>query len=409
MTYEILNDELSFYRSDPKEISIILESMIKILRVDRTPEGIQDALKVLFSAPSILVLKLLAKHKLGPALFILSEADKHYEFWSSDPQGKALYNIVEKYYFRSQKRYQIAKDTAKHIVGLFNKAGIQPLMIRGITIADLLYYDPAIRVFSDIDFVVSSEEFSQAYNILSMFPKHSKMKTCTTFTVDSYNEENLKLYIDLHGFYPTENRGIGEIILGYDYGNYVMQFYNRSKIVDSSIGSIRTIGENDLLQYLCIHFTKHLIKGGGYLLGLCDIAFLIHRYGEYLDWDEIIKLDSGNSLYPPLVFSSHWLGVNVPNDILEKIRKKTSRMFQKRVEIEKNSFGSATLGLNLPKYVSPLWASYSQKMISIFTPPFEYLENRGIIKPDTNRFISYLLWFKFLFDTYLLKKSELKY
>ncbi|MGB9595638.1 MAG: nucleotidyltransferase family protein [Candidatus Poribacteria bacterium] len=402
MELDTLYSKLNSYQSNLREVSAILEAMTKILRIDRTLEGIQDALKVLFSASSISVLKLLAKHKVGPAVLILSGSNK---YWSSDPQGKALYNVLEKHYALSKRQYQIAKNAIQNVIELLNKGGIQPLVTRGISIADLVYPDPVMRLFSDIDLVVSSKEYLQAVDILSIFQKCDEIKCCTTFIINPDDKENSKIYIDLHGFCKTEHKDLSEKIIGRSYGSGTTDFYDRSKLADSPIGKIRTLSENDLLQYLCLHWTKHLIKGGANLIGLCDIAFLIYKYNEYLDWDEIVRQNDGNFLYPPLVFSSYWLGANVPNDILEKFKEKTTRTFQKRVEIEKNNFGSTTLGLTPPKYIPPLWASYDQKIASIFNPPFEYLENRGIIKSDTNLFYAYFCWFKFLMNTYLLKRT----
>ncbi len=397
-----LHNNLHSYRSDVKEVSVILRSITKILCVNRTLEGIQDALKDLILASPISTLKLLAKHKVGPALFVLLKLSG---MWSNDPQEKALYNVLEKYYILSQKHYQIAKNVFQNIVRLLNKAGIKPLVTRGISAADLLYPDPAMRSFSDIDLVVSSKEYTQARDILSLFKKYVVGKYSTTFFISPNGEEESSIYIDLHSFYKTDHKDLSEKIIGCSYNNNMMRFYDRSMVTDLPMGKIRTLSENDLLQYLCLHWTKHLIKGGASLIGLCDIAFLIQKYNENLDWDKIIEQNSGNFLYPPLVFSSHWLGANIDNDVLEKIKRRTTQIFQKRVEIEKNSFGSITLGLTSPKYIPPLWASFNQKITSIFDPPFEYLENNGIIKSDTNMFIAYICWLKFVLNTYLLKKT----
>lgn len=397
-----LYSDLYSYQSNPNKVSAILECLTKILRIDRTHDGIKDALKGLFSNSPVSILKLLAKHKVGPAIFALLKSNK---YWSSDPQGIALYNILEKQYALSQKHHQITRNALQNIIGILNEVGIQPLITRGISVADLLYPDPVMRLFSDIDLVISSDEYPRAQNILSIFQKTSEFKHTTTFLVNPNDKENLKLYIDLHRFSETEHKELLEKIIGSSYIYELACFYNRSKITDSPIGKIRTLSDGDLLQYLCLHWTKHLLKGGATLIGLCDIAFLIHKYNECLDWDEIINQNNGNFLYPPLVFSLYWLGANIPNDILEKLKKRATRTFQKRVEIEKNSYGSISLGLISPKYIPPLWASYNQKFASIFIPPFEYLEDKGIIKSDTNSFVAYYRWFKFLINTYLFKKA----
>jgi hypothetical protein len=88
------SEELIFLETNSKDISTVIEAMAQILRVDRTTEGIQDALKTLFSTSPIALVKALIIHRVGSALFVLSGAKNSSEFWMSDVQGRLLYNII---------------------------------------------------------------------------------------------------------------------------------------------------------------------------------------------------------------------------------------------------------------------------------------------------------------------------
>jgi hypothetical protein len=397
------SEELIFLETNSKDISTVIEAMAQILRVDRTTEGIQDALKTLFSTSPIALVKALIIHRVGSALFVLSGAKNSSEFWMSDVQGRLLYNILVNYYSCSQKRIQIAREAAKRSIEALNVVGIKPLILKGITLAELLHHDPAMRTFGDIDLIISQDEYLRAYNAMSIFQKCSETSISSCFAVNPDAKEDLRINIDLQSCGKVKYRSITQKILGFNHQDEVAKTYSRSIPTDSSIGSIRTISESTLLQYLCTHYMEHFVGGSASLSGLCDIAFLIHKYHTTLDWDEIIISSKGNLIYPPLLLSSRWLGAEIPEEILKKVRTKSNRAVQKRVEKVVDNFDSAIFGYHDQKYLPSQWSSRIRLISLALFPSADHLEARGLLDANSNIVMAYLRWFKHLWNTYHIR------
>lgn len=396
----------SIFQYNSEDILPAIKAMTGILRVDRTPEGIQDALKTLFLASSNTIASVLMRHRIGSSLFVLSGAKESAEHWKNDPQSETLYRMLEDYYICFQKRYQMAKEVAKYCIGLLNNVGIQPLIVKGIMLAESLYEDPAMRTFGDFDFIFSPEEYQQAYDAMSVFQNKSKTGISSSFVTNPGAEDDFLLNIELKSYGEIKYMSIPEKILGYNYQREMTKAYAKSKSIYSSIGNIRILGESDLLQYLCTHYMKHLVANSASLASLFDIALLICKYDKSLDWDEILRSSKGNLMYPPLKLSSRWLGSDIPYTALKKLKTNASRVVQRRVEIEAETFESV-IYKNKPRQYSPrLWSSRSRLIFLALFPSIEHLENLQLMNPNTNLFIAYLGWFKRLWNTYIIKSGK---
>jgi hypothetical protein len=62
-------------------------------------------------------------------------------------------------HLRCRAYNQIHERALIEILSLFNQAGIQPLLLKGLALAYLYYPDPALRPVGDIDLLLKKEDF----------------------------------------------------------------------------------------------------------------------------------------------------------------------------------------------------------------------------------------------------------
>jgi hypothetical protein len=412
---------------DLNELYHPVEAMTQILRVDRTSESIQTGLETLSSTPLSLVAKTLLLHGVGPSLFVLSGAKSSAE----DLGSRGLYRLLKGQYALSEKRLAIARTLLSQSVECLNRAGIQPLLVKGILLAESIYPDPAMRLFSDIDFFVSPQEYPKAKEALSIFQKASDKNGFTYFVANAKASFDLKFGIDLHQYGFTSADSSREVeLFGFKLnGNPEMrEIYETSEISESPFGQIRRMQPYFILRYLCRHCMKHLISGTADLRGLCDIAFLLHHMGNFLEWETVlpwqvhdsasVKDRDGNVFYTPLLLASRWLGAPVSDDVLNRLRTVTSRSIQRRALIEASTFGAMSCGHLSPYLASGLWCPWYKfwpRLIQRAFPSVQTLKGKVFLDRSLHPMVRYYHWYRYVWQRHLkpmvqilLKKSVLR-
>lgn len=396
----------------PSGASDIIAAIIQILQVDKQPESIQKGLDALSIAPIQTVTQTIIQHMIGPALFVLSGMQNP-EF-PIRPNQLNLYKILKAQYELSRKSFEIANTSSKKITGILNSIGIYPLFLKGITLAESLYPDPIMRPFSDLDIIVSIDEYQSARKALLVFQEIGSDSWSSSFIANPSDERYLWLSIDIQHYDKTGyiKKPI-EQFLGINYQEEIGRIYDSSNIIDSKFGQIRVANEDFLLRYLCVHYMKHLLKGFGKILGLCDIALLIEKYGQQLDWESFdFQIFSGskkincNPFYPPLLFASKWLKADVPENMIEKLRTNSSHSIKHRVEIEKMTFGSSIFkdctshAFKGYRIWLPKGQVLSMTICSIF-PTIRALREDGFLSQGENILSGYIKWYKLKFELYI--------
>jgi hypothetical protein len=143
----------------------------------------------------------------------------------------------------------------QNVLILLNRAGIDPVLVKGWAIARL-YPESGLRPYGDIDLCVNPKQFAAGKAALS-------------------NDE-INSQVDLHeGFAKLDNRSWDEL-------------YARSQVLKIDRVEVRVLGPEDHLRALCFHFLR---EGAWRPLWLCDIAVAIESRPANFDWDLFMGLD----------------------------------------------------------------------------------------------------------------------
>ena len=137
----------------------------------------------------------------------------------------------------------------KEVVQLLRSNGIEPILVKGWSIARL-YVEPGLRPYGDIDLCVNPDQYLIAKGL-----------------VDDLATSDIR--VDLHkGFVRFGNQSWNEL-------------HSRSRCLEIEGVEVRTLGPEDHLRLLCFHFLR---EGAWRPLWLCDVAVATETRTPDFDW-----------------------------------------------------------------------------------------------------------------------------
>ena len=169
----------------------------------------------------------------------------------------------------------------KRVARFFEQRGIEFLAHKGPALAQLLYRNPAMRQFGDLDIIVRSRDFGRTKDALielgydpglHLSPRHEQalLRSGYERSFGLNSERNLlELQWQIVPRFYSININIDAL-------------FNRSIQINLDGVSLQTIGPEDLLLVLCVHAAKHEWAQLGMLRDIAALA----KFD--LNWDWII-------------------------------------------------------------------------------------------------------------------------
>lgn len=195
------------------------------------------------------------------------------------------------------------------------RSEIPMLAIKGPALAWLLYGNLGLRSSTDLDLLVSKQHVHAASDVLLQRGYAASIPLVREWEdalIERYVERSFwrsqpSTIVDLHwGLMPREMTP----------GQAFDRVWGNSQTVQLGQALIATLGDEDLLLFLCFHGAKH---GWSRLLWLCDLAELI-RTRTSLDWDRVRARAAAHGgrrmLDLSLRLAHDALGAPVPAEIL---------------------------------------------------------------------------------------------
>jgi hypothetical protein len=200
----------------------------------------------------------------------------------------------------------------KRIARSFEQHGIEFLAHKGPALAQLLYHNPAMRQFGDLDIIIRSIDFARAKKALIELGYDPHLH------LSPRQEKSL-----LHSGYEcsfglNSERNLLELQWQIVPRFYSIDFdidalFSRSIQIDLDGRSLRTMGHEDLLLALCVHAAKH---DWSQLAMLRDIAALA-RFDLNWNWiaAEARRLGILKILQVSLLAASKLLNISFPGQL----------------------------------------------------------------------------------------------
>ncbi|MCI8589361.1 MAG: hypothetical protein HFE77_01395 [Clostridiales bacterium] len=178
-----------------------------------------------------------------------------------------------------------------YLVDLLDSAGIQTIHFKGITLARLLYAEPEKRCCNDLDFYIDSKNYSNALNLLLSNGFLIQTEFDGHHIVLNYHDVSVEMHTTF--FHPNDK----------------ISFTVHTKYLQQIVIKGRTLiifSPTYQFVFLLLHYFVHAKKGGKYtnnellfqqyqirpVIGinkLLDIALLVEKYGEKIEWNQCVS------------------------------------------------------------------------------------------------------------------------
>jgi hypothetical protein len=177
-------------------------------------------------------------------------------------------------------RYTVFARELGAVLDAFAGAGVPALVLKGAALAEILYPDPALRPFADLDFLIRRRDLERADCALRaagyarLADEHSWQYDAEWDAATVY-ERHGGARVDLHWALLSEPR------CGWDAAAAETVW---ERAVDARLAgrAARTLGREDTLLHLAAHLAIHHALAG--LPWVWDLALIVERWGPALDW-----------------------------------------------------------------------------------------------------------------------------
>ena len=206
-----------------------------------------------------------------------------------------------------------------HLISALDARNIPVIFLKGIVLANEVYESIGLREMNDLDLLVSPGHLRAVAEMLDDMGYRPMNDICPEASGPEGHH--------LPGFLKE---GCAKIEVHWNIANADKPYsiepeILRQRAVPLDIGGVRalSLSREDLLLHLCLHASYlHQFYFG--LRPSCDIAEVIDRFGEKMDWDAIIERTHswrwGRGVYLSLHLAHELLGAAVPEKVLGALR-----------------------------------------------------------------------------------------
>jgi hypothetical protein len=248
-------------------------------------------------------------------------------------QGKA-------HCFSSQARNMKVYAELKTALEALTGGGLPVIVLKGAVLAELVYQHVGLRTMADVDLLVDKKNLDKAGSILERLgyvpDEHHRDKHWYRehhHHMVPYVSSDGSMTIEIH-WHIIERTAFNDLP--------IEELWAHARAV--KIASVPCLALS--AEHMLLHVGLHLSSPNrfqGQLRGLYDVAELLRRYGDDLDWAEVCRIaaiaDARKYLYVVLCLARDALGAPVPIVAIKQLRREISFLpFEERLVMQ--------LGLN---------------------------------------------------------------
>jgi hypothetical protein len=274
------------------------------------------------------LLDLAEYHGVGP---LLSYNLLHGNFSGGVP-GPYAEKLNAKYHNNLYKNVILADELNKALTA-FGKSNIPVIVLKGVTLAELLYNNPGLRVVSDMDIIVPVNMIDTARALITELgyglSDVKKSWKHPFHDIPYCKQARLPVFIELHR--NLDDPSLVNIPLD--------DIWKRAQSFQMQGTASLLLSPEDTLLYLSGCFVK---PSNFNLKTLGDITELLKKYNGLLDWDYILKSARSWQVYISLTYTLKMarslLRAPVPDTVTKTLMTGFFRSFLLRLLINRDTF-----------------------------------------------------------------------
>ena len=226
-----------------------------------------------------------------------------------------LAEAAERRYFASAVRNAGRRAELRSVLDVLGSAGIPVIPVKGVVLDEGVYGPDVPRTFDDLDVLVHRSDLSGARAELGQLGYHGR-------AVPRFEEVDHRFH-DVQLFRPTN--GTHQCLeVHWDlwpasrFGSIVDDLWRRARPGQVAGTDALLLSDEDTLLHLAIHRTSAALR----LRFVCDVAELVRRRGDALDWEAIehraAAIEARVALHVMLALARGLLDAPVPDGILRR-------------------------------------------------------------------------------------------
>ncbi|MDD4900018.1 MAG: nucleotidyltransferase family protein [Candidatus Omnitrophica bacterium] len=280
-------------------------------------ESAQKELNALLALPLDweIIKQIAEKEKLSPLLYVNLE-----KFSQSNHIPSGTMVSLKQIYLANLQRNLVLEKEIFRILELASDKKIKIILLKGLALVYALYKDHALRIMVDVDLFIARHELLPLKEIFLQSgyrANEETVKHCVQegeyelmFSKKVFKEQYI--YIDVHW----------KLLPSRPYVLRLPMAWERAEPLIAAGREIYSLSKEDNFLYLTLHLRRHIRDIT--LNSLVDIAELLKKHGQILDWDYIRdnarKNHFFNSVYFVLYLCQELLRVKIPDLTASKFK-----------------------------------------------------------------------------------------
>lgn len=194
------------------------------------------------------------------------------------------------------KRYATIRRQLTELLEGWNAAGLRPIALKGVHLAERVYGDPALRPMNDIDVLFAPDEVAAAERVLADLGYHGRyhspergpgvVKHTSTWRRGEPEPVSPNPYLSGDGERMVEPHGsLKERWFGLEV-DITPGVRDRALPIEIGGQPCRVLSAEDALLHLCVHLSFNLIMGQPSMVQLVDLGAFTSR--QSVDWEALV-------------------------------------------------------------------------------------------------------------------------
>jgi hypothetical protein len=283
--------------------------VLRCCSVGRDPEWLDDNKRLVGLDPDWRRVEQAARrHEVSPlvARHLMSLSSPS----SVDP---AFRNLRISFQANALRNLHLSRELT-NVLAAFHDVGIPVMPFKGPVLSELVYGDPALRMFSDLDILIPEHSVPRSAEVLESLGYRPETFNLDAFRSGFFHASEVAFVRRDHGISVDVHWRLSPGY--YDFGPDGQDVWERSIAATFNGIEIQTLAHEDLLLYLCVHASRH---GWPTLRHVCDVAQTVHRATD-LDWECVtrraVETKSLRMLRIGLTLAHALLGAAIPSSMI---------------------------------------------------------------------------------------------
>jgi Uncharacterised nucleotidyltransferase len=253
-----------------------------------------------------------SEHGIAPLFY------RHLNAICAEAVPNAILDRLRDHFYENSRRNLFLTGELLDLLHLFETQQIPAIAFKGPVLAASVYGNLALRQFSDLDILIHKPHVAKARELLisqgyrPQFDLNDSQEAAfvRSYSAQCFVRDDGKVVVDLH--WTMTSRDFG-------FPLEPERLWEDTETISLAGREIRTLSQENLLLFLCVHGGKH---GWERLGWICDIAELIRR-GKGMNWttvmDQAGALKSERMLFLGLYLASDLLEATIPEEVRVRV------------------------------------------------------------------------------------------